>query len=440
MAELDTPMTGLDPGGDVQFKLASCTVAEIRRYPRTANKCSFACTAPTALDSEGNYVSSSETLELAMSQETFAALTRRYQFSGCLDAWRYRATSGYASRRIEHDDAGEVKSVVFTISIRLSGSFASIISINHTFLTSTTTILALRVSPYDQRFLQQTIEAHQDLIGHALLVPTTLVEIGLASNMLFMQKIRHELSVVEKATGQHAWLQIPAADAPAHDSELSRLGHAAKIHVSLSYRRIESIGCILDLIKNSFKDLEESINQAFVRTKGPKHAYGQWVGDLEALLKFRSVDLKYNERRADNQITAIYGLLTQRDNMVGVSVAIESKKISEASKRDGSALKSLTVLTAVFFPATYIATLFTLPTFENTPFWLYWVVVVPLTLVIFGSWSCWTVYRQRQIAQETIRRDLDQDVELDPERAFPFCAGYIFSREHHENVEASITD
>jgi hypothetical protein len=41
--------------------------------------------------------------------------------------------------------------------------------------------------------------------------------------------------------------------------------------------------------------------------------------------------------------------------MVGVSVALESKKISEASKRDGSALKSLTVLTAIFFPATYIA-------------------------------------------------------------------------------------
>jgi preprotein translocase subunit SecG len=51
----------------------------------------------------------------------------------------------------------------------------------------------------------------------------------------------------------------------------------------------------------------------------------------------------------------IYSLLSQRDNMIGVSVAMESKKISEASKRDGSALKSLTVLTAIFFPATYIA-------------------------------------------------------------------------------------
>ncbi|KAL3443241.1 hypothetical protein BJX65DRAFT_320910 [Aspergillus insuetus] len=382
--------------------------------------CRFACTAPTALDSEGIFISSSETLELAMSQETFTSLTQRYQFSDCLDAWRYRATSGCVSRKLKYDDdAGEVASIIFTITMRLSGSFASIISINHCLKSNTSAILALRVSPHDQRRLQQTLEPHSNLIGHPLLIPTLLIELSLATNMLFMQKIRHELSVVEKATGQHAWLQIPAADAPAHDSELSRLGHAAKIDVLVSYRRIEALDCFLELVKDSARSFESEIAKVLVgaRGRGSKDAYSQWVGDLEQLLKFRKVDLKYSERRADNQLTAIYGLLAQRDNMVGVSVALESKKISEASKRDGSALKSLTVLTAVFFPATYIATLFSLRTFDNTPFWVYWTIVVPLTLMIFGSWACWTVYRQRQIARETIRRDIDQDVELDPERA-----------------------
>ncbi|KAL4781646.1 hypothetical protein BJX76DRAFT_349981 [Aspergillus varians] len=379
----------------------------------------FACTAPTALDSDGNHVSSSETLELAMTQESFSLLSQRYHFSQASDTWKYRATSGCASHETDYDDEGGVRSVVFTLSIRLSGSFASIIAVNHDFTNSCTVVLGLRVSPYDQALLQQALERHRDLIGHALLIPTILVEISLATNLLFMQKIRYELSTVEKATGQHGWLMIPAPDAPAHDSELSRLGHAAKIHVSLSHRRIESITCYLDLIKQSLRDLEHSITDSFLRTKGPRDQYKQWLGNLELLLKFRQVDLKYNERRADNQITAIYGLLSQRDNMIGVSVAMESKKISEASKRDGSALKSLTVLTAIFFPATYIATLFSLPTFDSTPFWVYWVVVVPLTLLIFGSWSGWTVYRQHQIAQETTHRDIDHDIDLDPERAFP---------------------
>ncbi|KAL5044808.1 hypothetical protein BDW71DRAFT_198706 [Aspergillus fruticulosus] len=378
----------------------------------------FAGTAPTALDSEGNTLSSGEILELAMDETSFTHLTQRYHFSQALDTWRYRSTSGTASRQVEYDE-DKVRSIVFTLSIRLSGSFASIIAINHDFSTSCTVALGLRVSPYDQALLQQGIERHRDLLGHALLVPTVLIEISLSTNMLFMQKVRQELSVVEKATGQHGWLEIPASDAPAHDSELSRLGHVVKIHISLSHRRIDSILVYLDLIKQTLcdNDVGRSIVEAFVVTNRPRDQYEQWIGNLETALKFRLVDMKYNERRADNQVTAIYGLLSQRDNMIGVSVAMESKKISEASKRDGSALKSLTVLTAMFFPATYIATLFSLPTFDRTPFWAYWVVVIPLTLVIFGSWSGWTVYRQQQIAQETARRHINDDIELDPELA-----------------------
>ncbi|KAL2819089.1 hypothetical protein BDW59DRAFT_181766 [Aspergillus cavernicola] len=380
----------------------------------------FASSASSALDAEGNYLFVSETLEVGMGQETFAHLSQLYRFAQALDAWRYRASSGYAARNLEYDETGNLGSVaVFTISIRLSGSFASVIALNHNFSNNSTVVLALRVSPYDQSLLQQAVQRNQDLVGHPLLILTVLVDISLATNMMFMQKIRHELSIVEKATGQHAWLQIPAVDAPAHDSELSRLGHVAKIHISLSHRRIESIQGYLELINQTFKDFEPQISSSFICTKGPKDQYRQWIGNLELLLKFRQIDLKYNERRADNQITAIYGLLTQRDNMVGVSVAIESKKISEASKRDGSALKSLTVLTAIFFPATYIATLFSLPTFSGSPFWLYWVIVIPLTLIIFGSWSGWTVYRQAQIAKETTHRDIDHDIKLDPERAFP---------------------
>ncbi|KAL4751783.1 hypothetical protein BDW72DRAFT_202841 [Aspergillus terricola var. indicus] len=385
----------------------------------------FAGTAPTALDSEGNTLSSDEILEFSISEKSFTHLTRRYRFSHVLDTWRYRSTSGTASRQVEYDEDGKVQSVVFILSVRLSGSFASIIALHHDFATSCTVALGLRISPYDQALLQQGIERHKELLGHALLVPTILIEISLSTNMLFMQKVRQELSAVEKATGQHGWLEIPATDAPAHDSELSRLGHTVKLHISLSYRRIDSIGVYLDLIKQTLGDvhIRRSIFETFVVTHCPTDQYVQWIGNLETALKFRLVDMKYNERRADNQITAIYNLLSQRDNMIGVSVAMESKKISEASKRDGSALKSLTVLTAIFFPATYIATLFSLPTFDHTPLWTYWVVVIPLTLVIFGSWSGWTVYRQRQIAQETAQRDIHDDIEWDSQRAYGRLTG-----------------
>jgi hypothetical protein len=187
---------------------------------------------------------------------------------------------------------------VLTISIRLSGSFASVFAINHNFAKKITVVLALRVSTPDQSLIQQALERHHDLIGHPLLVPTTLVDICLETNKWFIQRILHELSVVEKATGQHGWLQIPAADASAHDSELSRLGHAVKQYISVSRRRVDSIQCYLDWVLRTVNDLED-------HSYDDQAQYEQWIGNIELLLKFRQVDVAYSERRADNQITAV---------------------------------------------------------------------------------------------------------------------------------------
>ncbi|CEN60894.1 hypothetical protein ASPCAL07566 [Aspergillus calidoustus] len=329
--DLDNPMSGLDARSDVEFKEGHCIVAEIRRD--SSSKCSkyvsesispvevdnwieasgkfadglegsrrvrliFPCTTSTALDENGNSPQLSEALELALNRERFTRLTHRYQFTSALEAWRYRSLSGYSVRKVEYDSSGAAKSITFTLSIRLSGSFASAFAINHNYTTCTTVVLALRVCPYEQTLLQQTLERHANLIGHPLLVPTTLGEVCLETHKQFTQKILHELSIIEKTTGQHGWLQIPAVDASAHDSELSRLGHAVKHYISVSRRRVDSIQCHLDWIMQCINDpkLHDFQTQA---------QFEEWIGNIELMLKFRQADVTYSERRADNQITAV---------------------------------------------------------------------------------------------------------------------------------------
>ncbi|KAL2793153.1 hypothetical protein BJX66DRAFT_351941 [Aspergillus keveii] len=384
--DLDNPMSGLDLSSNIHYQPATCLVAEIRR------------------DSNGNSPQSSQALELALSQERFARLTQRYHFASVLEAWRHLALSGYSVRKANYNNSGELTSAAFTMSIRLSGSFASTFALNHNYTTCTTVVLALRVCPQEQMLLQQALQRHSDLIGHPLLVPACLVEVCLETNKQFTQKILHELGIIETTTGQHGWLQIPAMDASAHDSELSRLGHAVKQYISVSRRRVDSIQCHLNRIMQCMGDPR-------VHDSETQSEFEEWIANIQLMVKFRQADVAYSERRADNQITAIYGLLTQRDNMVGVSVAVESKKISEASKRDGAALKSLTVLTAVFFPATFIATLFALPRFSHAPFWLYWLIVIPLTLMVFGLWACWTLYRQRRLSHESTGPSLEKGLQ-----------------------------
>jgi hypothetical protein len=146
--------------------------------------------------------------------------------------------------------------------------------------------------------LQQALQRHSDLIGHPLLVPACLVEVCLETNKQFTQKILHELSFIETTTGQHGWLQIPAMDASAHDSELSRLGHAVKQYISVSRRRVDSIQCHLNRIMQCMGDPR-------VHDSETQSEFEEWIANIQPMVKFRQADVAYSERRADNQITAV---------------------------------------------------------------------------------------------------------------------------------------
>jgi hypothetical protein len=101
--------------------------------------------------------------------------------------------------------------------------------------------------------------------------------------------------------------------------------------------------------------------------------------------------------------------MAQEDNMLNFSIAV-------ASSRDNSSMKALAVITALFLPGTYMATLFSMTMFNwqndgrseaaapgNTSsskivmpmFWVYWVLAVPLTLIVVVSWRSWATIQDR---------------------------------------------
>ena len=124
-------------------------------------------------------------------------------------------------------------------------------------------------------------------------------------------------------------------------------------------------------------------------------------------------------------------------------IAIASKAIAEASKRDSYAMKTIgdyilfrnytilvsfyfpsrtiqltvqAILTTVFLPGTFVSSLFstTMFDFRNPPyqvsgvFWIYWAVTIPLTLVVVGVWRLWLYFRNRQLQQEA-KLGLDEE-------------------------------
>ncbi|KAI1386113.1 uncharacterized protein F4822DRAFT_430986 [Hypoxylon trugodes] len=109
---------------------------------------------------------------------------------------------------------------------------------------------------------------------------------------------------------------------------------------------------------------------------------------IDRSLSFALFGVEHLKQRANVQATAINNLFAQRNSEMNTMLAESSTSIARDTRRDGSAMKSIAVLTMVFLPATFIATYFGIPAVEASQpsQGIYWAVTVPLTLVVLFMW------------------------------------------------------
>jgi heme/copper-type cytochrome/quinol oxidase subunit 2 len=102
----------------------------------------------------------------------------------------------------------------------------------------------------------------------------------------------------------------------------------------------------------------------------------------------------------------LFNLIAREDTKASIELTKTSKRLTEANlavaraaKNDSGAMKTISVMTMLFLPATFIAALFTMPTLHwdesrviQNKFWVYWAFTIPITLLIFLVWTG-TTYR-----------------------------------------------
>lgn len=187
--------------------------------------------------------------------------------------------------------------------IRLTGSYASLLAISHDISARSTVALIIRARNDEYDLIKGGLQRNRHLLGHPLLVPALLVGISISGNFERVQGIQVEMANVEHSTGQHNWQNIPVADAPRHDGELSRRGHAAKLDAALTSRLAESIRCLLSLVEETSIQFRDEISYSQNKLAGLD--FDQLLYNLRHQLYFRQVDIDYLQRRADNQVSAV---------------------------------------------------------------------------------------------------------------------------------------
>lgn len=117
-------------------------------------------------------------------------------------------------------------------------------------------------------------------------------------------------------------------------------------------------------------------------------------------------------------------------------MAGEQRRLAHAAKRDSTSMKILSLLGAIFLPATYLASVFGMTFFEFLPdgdrragsggsdatdssssprgpvapeLWIYFAITVPMTLIIVLLWWWWDRRRDARHAKEDA--DVEQGIE-----------------------------
>jgi Mg2+ and Co2+ transporter CorA len=98
---------------------------------------------------------------------------------------------------------------------------------------------------------------------------------------------------------------------------------------------------------------------------------------------------------------------------VTVELTKTSLELAEATKRDAAAMKTIAIMTMTFLPATFFATVFSMPVLKwvqptviQGGFWVYLAVTLPSTVLCFILWivaTKWEYFVNRFKPHSTIK-------------------------------------
>jgi hypothetical protein len=114
--------------------------------------------------------------------------------------------------------------------------------------------------------------------------------------------------------------------------------------------------CIIDFIDNLDRHCLELDSKS---TELKQHAEFLTTGWKSLLHRYEAF-----EKNVQVQLAVLYNTSVQRDSKLNLGVVKSSASIAAASKRDGSVMKSISLLTMLFLPATFVSTLFAMPLFN----------------------------------------------------------------------------
>ena len=261
------------------------------------------------------------------------------------------------------------------------------------------------------------LERHAEFVDQPLLLAYVCIEAMGSRACTLISKVLPEVLQIERLTGLETWN-------PASESVLKKLDNATgeedSLKVILHSQRVTDLRfrltALLDYIP--IVKRENRRHADFLRNQ-TETGYPNLGGSLDRTRRLDEVFTYFHDylrvrllkteslaNRLAAQVVAVEKLQALKQSQESKRIAEDSHFLAKESTKDSKSMMTISVVTMVFLPGTFIAALFAMPIFQwdasetkkvvNSRIWIYWAVTVPLTLAVLGTWTLYRHLRQRK--------------------------------------------
>ncbi|KAI1771386.1 hypothetical protein F4818DRAFT_454773 [Hypoxylon cercidicola] len=328
----------------------------------------------------------------------------------------------------DHDETDRHLQIIFRKSdVRKKGKTRGWeIMLSYSYKTGITTGFVKGTESSNMATLLEQLVACRAEVVHPLLLPIIILSHDLSSkNDMKQREGRHWLRRLENAITLRNEIDekevYPVFDVDVINRDL------VECHSQVLWKRPQAYK---EIVQDINEAMSKFINQvpAERKTKALEALHGSMLARLDfyrAKLTGMEHYIHTTLERLHIQRQALYNIMAQKESKLNLEIASQQRRLAHATKRDGTAMKTLSLLGAVFLPGTFMASVFSMTFFDfnvgpnygdpsdssgegsqvSNQLWLYFAVTIPLTLVILLAWYFIDRRRERKYAEE------DQDIE-----------------------------
>lgn len=356
---------------------------------------------------------------------------------------------------LDQDDANPHLQIIFRKSdVRKKGLTRGWeLMLSHNFKSAITTGYAKGTdSSQLEKIIDQHLRACAAHVAHPLILPTILLGHDLDSTMDDKQrKARHWLRRLEHAITDRNEIDVTERYSNFDLDEMNR--ELVECHSQVLWKRPQAYVDTLDEIEKSmvkFRDTRERLlrdGQLFEHHADPavELALDKVHRSMSSRFDFFRQKLKGIRHYAHTTISRLdiqrgavssrpmqrtnclilthvqlYNIIAQKESKLNLEMAQHQRLLALASKRDNQSMKALSIVGAVFLPATYLASLFSMTFFnfqvggngggggggdDDSPtvaptLWIYFAITIPLTILVLLALFWWDRTREKKFADE----------------------------------------